>query len=66
MRCRKYEPVCAFCRKAVPPQHDARTTETPPNREPLPSGSGWVVCGPSCPGLPSGAEVYYQYGSFRR
>lgn len=36
--------VCSWCRKEVPWNHPLRTLETPPNRQPLPVGSGWSVC----------------------
>jgi hypothetical protein len=56
----KTEYVCAFCKKDIPEFETARTFETPPDRGQLPAGSGWVICGPDCPKLPKGAEVFYR------
>lgn len=52
--------VCSFCKSPIIDLETARTTATPPGRQPLTVGSGWVICGTSCSELPEGATVFYR------
>jgi hypothetical protein len=51
-------PKCAHCGCSIPYTETSRTLATPNDRERLPEGAGWVICGPRCPALPVGAVVY--------